>query len=52
MQLLMQLQEALIEDESIRNSETLFPSDEDLARCETFRFLGDEARFLLQRTLE
>ena len=34
---------ALIEDESIRNSETLFPSDEDLARCETFRFLGDEA---------
>ena len=34
---------ALIEDESIRNSETLFPSDKDLARCETFRFLGDEA---------
>lgn len=34
---------ALIEDESIRNSKTLFPSDEDLARCETFRFLGDEA---------
>ena len=39
---------ALIEDESIRNSETLFPSDKDLARCETSVFL--ETRQILITT--
>jgi spermidine/putrescine transport system permease protein len=33
----------LIEDESIRNSTIAFPDDEDLERCETFHYLGDEA---------
>ena len=33
---------ALIEDESIRNSEIAFPSPEKLEGCETFRFLGNE----------
>lgn len=33
----------LIEDPKIRNSKIAFPDPEDLARCETFRFLGDKA---------
>lgn len=33
---------ALIEDESIRNSEIAFPSPEKLKNCETFQFLGNE----------
>lgn len=33
---------ALIEDPDIRNSEIAFPSSEQLAGCETFRFLGDK----------
>ena len=32
----------LIEDEDIRNSTIAFPPAEDLERCETFRYLGDE----------
>lgn len=32
----------LIEDEEIRNSPIAFPSDEELKKCETFRFLGNE----------
>lgn len=32
----------LIEDEDIKNSPIAFPSEEELGRCETFRFLGDE----------
>lgn len=32
----------LIEDEKIKNSPIAFPPDEDLDRCETFRFLGDK----------
>ncbi len=33
----------LIEDEEVRNSEVAFPSDEELERCETFVYLGEEA---------
>lgn len=33
----------LIEDEDIRNSEIAFPGSEILERCETFRYLGEEA---------
>lgn len=33
----------LIEDEEVRNSEVAFPPDEDLERCETFVYLGEEA---------
>lgn len=33
---------ALIEDESLRNSEVAFPDEKALEKCETFRFLGDE----------
>ncbi len=33
----------LITDEEIRNSEIAFPSSEVLNRCETFRYLGEEA---------
>lgn len=33
---------ALIEDEALRNNPIAFPPEEDLKRCETFRFLGDE----------
>ncbi len=33
----------LIEDEEVRNSEVAFPPEEDLARCETFIDLGEEA---------
>ena len=32
----------LIEDEDIRNSTIAFPPEEDLERCETFHYLGDE----------
>ena len=33
----------LIEDEEVRNSEVAFPPEEDLERCETFIYLGEEA---------
>lgn len=33
----------LIEDEEVRNSEVAFPPEEDLERCETFVYLGEEA---------
>ena len=33
----------LIEDEEVRNSEVAFPPDEELERCETFIYLGEEA---------
>ncbi len=33
----------LIEDEEVRNSEVAFPPEEDLARCQTFIDLGEEA---------
>lgn len=33
---------ALIEDEKLRNNPIAFPPPEDLARCEVFKFLGDE----------
>lgn len=32
----------LIEDEDIRNSTIAFPPAEDLTRCETFQYLGDD----------
>ncbi len=32
----------LIEDEDIKNSTIAFPPAEDMARCETFQYLGDE----------
>ncbi len=32
----------LIEDEDIRNSRIAFPPVEDMERCETFKYLGDE----------
>jgi spermidine/putrescine-binding protein len=32
----------LIEDDDIRNSKIAFPDSEDLARCETFHYLGEE----------
>ena len=32
----------LIEDESQRNSEIVFPDKDVLDRCETFQYLGDE----------
>ena len=34
---------ALITDDDIRNSEIAFPDSEILNRCETFRYLGEEA---------
>lgn len=33
---------ALIEDPKLRNSKIAFPDSEELERCETFKFLGDE----------
>lgn len=33
---------ALIEDPKLRNSKIAFPDSEQLERCETFKFLGDE----------
>lgn len=39
----------LIEDESIKNSETAFPGDEILNRCETFTYLGSEVDALYNR---
>ena len=33
----------LIEDKDILNNEALFPGNEVLSRCETFRYLGEEA---------
>lgn len=33
----------LIEDEEVRNSEVAFPPEEELERCETFIYLGEEA---------
>ncbi|MCP1101522.1 spermidine/putrescine transport system permease protein [Aequitasia blattaphilus] len=39
----------LIEDEALKNSPIAFPPKEDLERCETFSFLGDENDALYNR---
>ncbi len=42
--------QALIEDEEVRDSEVLFPGDDIISRCETYKYLGSAEEKLYQKS--